>query len=265
MLLQENMFKRALASGDVQFGLFLALADGYSAELLATTGFDWLVIDGEHGPNDLRSILTQLQAVASWPAQPVVRVPDHNPTMIKQLLDAGARNLLLPMVESAEQARAMVQATRYPPAGVRGAATGMVRAAQWNGIGNYMEAANDGICLIMQMESVAGLAALDDILAVDGVDAVFIGPADLAASMGYPGQSGQPQVEHVILESLQRITAAGKAAGIFSGDMASMQRYRDHGATMIGVGADTVLLRQAAVQLLQQCKGQAVMPAGPNY
>src|SRR5690606_8668192 len=120
-------------------------------------------------------------------------------------------------------------------------------------------------CLVMQMESVAGLHALDDILAVDGVDAVFIGPADLAASMGYPGESGQPQVEQAIVDSLRRITAAGKAAGVFTGDTASIQRYRDHGATMIGVGADTVLLRQAALQLLQQCKGGAVTPAGSGY
>ncbi|MBP6018990.1 MAG: HpcH/HpaI aldolase/citrate lyase family protein [Burkholderiaceae bacterium] len=265
MLMQDNAFKRALKSGDVQFGLFLALADSYSAELLATTGFDWLLIDGEHGPNDLRSILRQLQAVAPWPGATLVRMPDHNPTTIKQLLDAGVQNLLVPMVESADQARALVQATRYPPAGVRGVATAMARAAQWNGVSDYMDRANDEICLIVQMESVAGLHALDEILAVDGVDAVFIGPADLAASMGYPGQSGQPQVEQAVLDSLPRIIAAGKAAGIFSGDMAGIQRYRDHGANFIGVGIDTLLLRHAATQLLQQCKGGAATPAGASY
>ncbi|NYT65664.1 HpcH/HpaI aldolase/citrate lyase family protein [Alcaligenaceae bacterium] len=262
MLLQENAFKRALRSGDVQFGLFLALADSYSAELVATTGFDWLVIDGEHGPNDLRAILGQVQAIAAWPGATVVRVPDHNPVMIKQLLDIGVRNLLVPMVESADQARAVVQATRYPPAGLRGLATGMVRAAQWNGISNYVEAANDEICLIMQMESAAGLEALDDILAVDGVDAVFIGPTDLAASLGYPERS---KTELVIQDALRRIAAAGKAAGVFSRDIASTHNYRDQGVNMIGVGVDTVLLRQAAMQLLQQSKGGPVTIAGPNY
>ncbi|MBV6273274.1 HpcH/HpaI aldolase/citrate lyase family protein [Alcaligenaceae bacterium CGII-47] len=251
----QNVFKRRLIENDgLLLGLFVGLGGATSAELLAGTGYDWLLIDGEHGPNDLRSILDQLRAVAAQPVSPVVRVVDHDPAKIKQLLDIGAQTLLVPMVESAEQARALVRATRYPPEGIRGVGSALARAAQWNGIPNYLQQANAQICLILQVESQAGVDALDDILAVDGVDAVFIGPSDLAASMGYLGQSGHPEVKAAVDAALARITHHGVAAGVFALDPNTARAYCAHGVRFAAIGVDTVLLRQGAVRLLAQFK-----------
>lgn len=251
----KNTFKRRLVEDkDLLLGLFLGLGSATSAELLAGTGFDWLLIDGEHGPNELRSILDQLRAMAARPVSPVVRVVDHDPAKIKQLLDIGAQTLLVPMVESGDEARALVRATRYPPDGIRGVGAALARASQWNGIPNYLQQANAQICLILQVESQAGLAALDDILDVDGVDAVFIGPSDLAASMGYLGQADHPEVDAAVNDALGRISRSSKAAGVYAADYEAAQMYRAHGARFAGVGADVLLLRQAAVQLVARFK-----------
>lgn len=253
MAFPKNTFKRRLVEDkDLLLGLFLGLGGATSAELLAGTGFDWLLIDGEHGPNDLRSILDQLRAIAGQPVSPVVRVVDHDSAKIKQLLDIGVQNLLVPMVESGEEARALVRATRYPPEGIRGVGAALARASQWNGIPNYLQQANAQICLILQVESQAGLAALDDILEVEGVDAVFIGPSDLAASMGYLGQSGHPEVKAAVSDALGRIARRGIAAGIFATDPEAAQAYCAQGVRFAAVGVDTLLLRQAAVRLLAQ-------------
>lgn len=253
----HNAFKRALAAGETQIGLFLGLTDPYCAEVVAGAGFDWLMIDAEHGPNDLRTVLAQLQALAAWPVKPVVRAVDHDPARIKQWLDIGVQSLLVPMVESGAEARALVRATRYPPAGIRGVGTALARAARWNGADDYFERADAEMCLILQVESMAGLAALDDILAVEGVDAVFIGPSDLAASMGYLGKPGHPEVKAAVEGAIARIAASGKAAGVFASDPAMAQAYREFGASFVAVGVDTLLLRNAAVALAGRFKTEA--------
>ncbi|NMG64999.1 4-hydroxy-2-oxoheptanedioate aldolase [Azoarcus indigens] len=260
MQMPENRFKRALAAptdGQPLIGLFLGLADPYSAEIVAGTGYDWLMVDGEHGPNELRTVLAQLQALAAYPVSPVVRTADHNTAAIKRLLDIGAQTLLVPMVESGEQARALVAATRYPPAGIRGVGTALARAARWNGVPDYFARADEEVCLILQVESRAGLAAIEDIAAVEGVDGIFVGPSDLAASLGYLGQPGHPEVKAAVEDALARIAAAGKAAGVFASDPATARGYCEKGARFAAVGVDTLLLRNAALRLAQSFKGES--------
>ncbi|GAB1385931.1 4-hydroxy-2-oxoheptanedioate aldolase [Melaminivora sp.] len=254
MQMPLNAFKRALSQGQTQIGLFLGLGHAWSAEVLAGCGFDWLLIDGEHGPNDLRSILAQLQALAAHAERVVVRTPDHDVARIKQLLDGGAQTLMVPMVASAEQAQALVRAMHYPPQGIRGVGTAMARAAHWNGVGDYFQHADREVSLIVQIESVEGLTQLEAIAAVPGVDGVFIGPADLAASMGYLGQPGHPEVRAAVEQALTRIRAAGKAAGVFTADPALAAHYQALGARFLLVGVDTLLLRSAATSLAARFK-----------
>ncbi|PYC44637.1 4-hydroxy-2-oxoheptanedioate aldolase [Pseudomonas soli] len=237
-----NTFKQCLRSGQAQIGLWLGLADPYCAELAANAGFDWLLLDGEHAPNDLRSLLGQLQAVAPYPAQPIVRPVIGDTALIKQLLDIGAQTLLVPMVESAEQARQLVRAMRYPPHGVRGVGSALARASRWNSIPDYLDQADDQMCLLVQVENCEGLANLDAICAVEGVDGVFIGPADLSAAMGQRGNPGHPEVQAAIEEAIVRITRAGKAAGILSADETLARRYIELGAAFVAVGVDTTVL-----------------------
>src|SRR5580658_4883904 len=198
MELKKNTFKAALESGDrEQIGLWLGLADPICAEICAGAGFDWLLIDGEHAPNDVRSVLAQLQAVAPYRARPVVRPVSGDVNLIKQLLDIGAQTLLIPMVESAGQARQLVSAMRYPPEGIRGVGAALARAARWDRIPDFVHKANAEMCLLVQVESRKGLDSLEAIAAVEGVDGVFIGPADLAASMGYPGNPRHPDMHEI--------------------------------------------------------------------
>ena len=260
-----NPFKRALAAGETQIGLFLGLADAYSAEVVAGAGFDWLLIDGEHGPNDLRTIIAQLQALAPYAVRPVVRSVDHDAARIKQLLDGGVQTLMVPMVETADQARALVRAMRYPPLGIRGVGTALSRAARWNGIDGYFAQADQQMCLIVQIESLAGLAKLDEILQVDGVDAVFIGPSDLAASMGHLGQPGHPEVKAAVDGAITTIAASGKAAGVFSADPAVAAAYRRIGASFLLVGVDALLLRNASVALAAKFKDTDSGKGGASY
>ncbi len=240
-----NPLKKALSEGRQQFGCWLGLADAYVTEVSATAGFDWLLIDGEHAPNDLRSTLAQLQVVEGSGSHPLVRVPVGETWMIKQVLDAGAQSLVVPMVESAEQAVELVRATRYPPEGVRGVGSSLARASRFAGIPDYITTANDEICLLVQVESRAGLAALDDILTVDGVDGVFIGPADLAADMGFPGKTGTPQVKEAVLDAIRRIAAAGRAPGVLATDPQFIEDCREAGATFLGVGIDVTVFAAA--------------------
>ncbi|MTV36020.1 HpcH/HpaI aldolase family protein [Duganella radicis] len=249
MEIPRNGFKRALLNGDRQVGLFLGTASPYIADMVAGAGFDWLLIDGEHGPNDLHTILVQLQVLAAYPVRPVVRVLDHDPARIKQLLDVGAQSLMAPMVENAQQAQALVRAMRYPPQGMRGVGTAMARAAHWNAVGDYFTEVERELCLLVQIESVTGLKALEEIAAVPGVDGVFIGPSDLAASMGHLGNPGHPDVKAAVADAIARVTAAGKAAGVFSADPAVAAAYGELGARFLLVGVDTLLLRQAAAAL----------------
>ena len=237
-----NRFKQRLDSKEAQIGLWLGLADAYCAELAANAGFDWLLIDGEHAPNDLRGMLSQLQAVAAYPSQAVIRPVIGDTALIKQVLDIGAQTLLVPMVETAEQARQLVRAVHYPPKGVRGVGSALARASRWNSIAGYLDHADEQICLLVQIENKEGLANLDQILAVEGVDGVFIGPADLSAAMGQRGNPGHPEVQAVIEDAIVRIGKAGKAAGILSADQALARRYIELGAAFVAVGVDTTVL-----------------------
>ena len=252
-----NLFKQRIAQPGAQIGLWLGLADPYAAELCATTGFDWLLIDGEHGPNDLRSMLGALQAVAPYPAQPVLRIPQGDATLIKQVLEIGATTLLVPMVETAAQARELVRATRYPPHGVRGVGSGLARSSRWSGHANYLHEADDSICLLLQVETASALAQLDEIAAVEGVDGVFIGPADLSASMGHLGNPGHPDVKLAIDGAIGRILAAGKAPGILAVDEALARHYIELGARFVAVGVDATLLARTARALAARFKPAA--------
>ncbi|HSV53126.1 MAG TPA: 4-hydroxy-2-oxoheptanedioate aldolase [Burkholderiaceae bacterium] len=249
----------------MQIGLWLALADGYPAELCANCGFDWLLIDGEHAPNDLRSILGALQAVAPYPTHPVVRIPKADDALIKQVLELGATTLLVPMVESADQARALVRAMRYPPQGIRGVGSAIARSARWSHYPNYLHEANDRVCLLVQVETREALARIDEIAAVEGVDGVFIGPADLSASMGLIGQPTHPQVKAAIEGAIRAIARAGKAPGILCADEALARRYIAAGASFVAVGVDTTLLVKAATSLAARFKplgaGESPVPA----
>lgn len=249
-----NTFKQRLQSGEALIGLWLGLANPYSAELAANAGFDWLLIDGEHAPNDLRSLLGQLQAVAPYASQPVIRPVVGDTALIKQVLDIGVQTLLVPMVESVEQARELVRATRYPPLGVRGVGSALARASRWNTVTGYLDKADEQICLLVQIENREGLANLDAIAAVDGVDGVFIGPADLSAALGYRGNPGHPDVQAAIEDAIVRITTAGKAAGILSADETLARRYLELGATFVAVGVDTTVLMRGLQSLASTFK-----------
>ncbi len=254
-----NQFKKNLAANQRQIGLFLGLGEAYIAEVLATAGFDWLLIDGEHGPNDIRSIRDQLQVLAAYPEQSVVvRLPDHNIATIKRVLDVGAQTLMIPMIETAKQAEDMVKAMRYAPNGIRGVGTAMARAARWNAVEDYFGQADGQMCLITQIESVAGIENLADIVSVEGVDAVFIGPSDLAASMGHLGKPSHPDVKQAVAKAISDIASAGKAAGVFSADPSVAKEYEALGANFMLVGVDVLLLRQAATQLASSFKGKKV-------
>ena len=256
-----NTFKQAIARPGAQIGLWLGLADPYAAELCATAGFDWLLIDGEHGPNDLRSMLAALQAVAPYPSHPVVRIPHGDAALVKQVLEIGATTLLVPMVESAEQARALVRATRYPPAGIRGVGSGLARSSRWSAYPQYVHDANEQVSLLVQVETVAALGQLDAIAAVDGVDGVFIGPVDLSASMGHLGDPGHPDVRAAIEQAIARIVAAGKAPGILATDEAFARRCIDLGTRFVAVGVDATMLAQVTRALAARFKPELASPA----
>lgn len=262
-----NTFKQRLLAGEAQVGLWLGLADPYCAELAANAGFDWLLIDGEHAPNDLRSLLGQLQAVAPYPAQPIIRPPIGDPVLIKQLLDIGVQTLLVPMVDSAAQAAELVRAMRYPPSGIRGVGSALARASRWNSIPGYLDKADEQMCLLVQIENLDGLANLDAIAAVEGVDGVFIGPADLSAAMGHRGNPGHPEVQAAIEDAITRIRRAGKAVGILSADEALARRYLELGCSFVAVGVDTSLLMKALQGLAGRFKGTPAPPpsAGSVY
>ena len=250
-----NRFKQRLQRGETQIGLWLGLADAYCAELAANAGFDWLLIDGEHAPNDLRGLLGQLQAVAPYDSQPVIRPVIGDTALIKQVLDIGVQTLLVPMVETADQARQLVRAMRYPPLGVRGVGSALARASRWNSIPGYLDEADAQMCLLVQIENLEGLANLDEIAAVEGVDGVFIGPADLSASMGHRGNPGHPEVQAAIEHAIGRIVQSGKAAGILSADERLARRYIELGATFVAVGVDTTVLMRGLQALAGTFKG----------
>lgn len=256
----DNTFKSALNSAQPQVGLWLSLANAYTAEICATAGFDWLLLDGEHSPNDVRNILAQLQAVAPYRSHPVVRPVSGDVQLIKQLLDIGAQTLLVPMVDTAEQARQLVSATRYPPNGIRGVGSAAARVSRWGLRNDYLDKADDEICLLVQAETRQALDNLEAICAVDGVDGVFIGPADLSASLGHRGNPGHPEVQEAIEGAMKRIIASGKAAGTLVSDNALAKRYLDIGCTFVAVGLDVRVLATGARTLRAQFPGSEAMP-----
>ncbi|WP_437890371.1 2-keto-3-deoxy-L-rhamnonate aldolase [Phytobacter sp. V91] len=241
----SNPFKAGLRKGESQIGLWLSSTTAYMAEIAATSGYDWLLIDGEHAPNTIQDLYHQLQAIAPYSSQAVIRPVEGSRSVIKQVLDIGARTLMIPMVESAEQAREIVSATRYPPLGTRGVGASVARAARWGRVENYMARANDELCLLIQVESKTALDNLDAILAVEGIDGVFIGPADLSASLGYPDNAGHPEVQRVIQDALERVRATGKAAGFLAVSPDMARKALQWGANFVAVGVDTMLYTEA--------------------
>lgn len=264
-----NSFKQALAERRPQIGLWLGLASASATEICAGAGFDWLLIDGEHAPNDLASVLHQAQVIAGYPSvHAIARVPlgvGHvGQMLIKQYLDLGVQTLLVPMVDTAEQAAEVARSMRYPPQGVRGMAG--ARASRWGGYPGYANEANAQVCLLVQAETQRALQNLDAIAATEGVDGVFIGPADLSASMGHVGNAAHPEVQAAIEDAIRRITAAGKAAGILATHEALARRYLELGATFVAVGLDTQLVARGAAALAATFKRGAVSaaPSGAN-
>ena len=245
----SNPFKAGLLQGEAQIGLWLSSTSSYMAEIAATSGYDWLLIDGEHAPNNVQTVLTQLQAIAPYPSQPVVRPSWNDAVQIKQLLDVGAQTLLVPMVQNADEARAAVAATRYPPQGIRGVGSALARASRWNRMPDYLHQANDAMCVLVQIETREAVSNLAQILDVDGVDGVFIGPADLSADMGYAGNPQHPEVQETIEKAIVQIRAAGKAPGILMANEQLAKRYLELGALFVAVGVDTTLLARGAEAL----------------
>ena len=253
MELPQNPFKRALRAGRAQIGLWSSLSSNYSVEVIAGAGFDWLLLDTEHSPNDLESLLTQLQAAAPYPTHPVVRVPWNDMVMIKRVLDIGAQSLLVPYVSTPEEAAAAVSYTRYPPVGVRGVA-GTTRASRFGRVKDYATRAHEEICLLVQLETQRALDNLEAICAVEGVDGVFIGPADLHASLGHTGQIANPQVKPLIDEAIRRIRKCGRAPGILTPSEADAHHWLDCGALFVAVGADVGILARGAESLAAKFK-----------
>ena len=255
-----NTFKQALQNKQPQIGLWMGLASAYTAEICALAGFDWLVIDGEHAPNDLRSIQAQLQTLAAYPgSHPMCRVPLGETALIKQYLDLGAQNILVPMVDTAEQAAQLVRACRYPQDDGLGGVRGMAgaRASRWGRYPNYAKEANAQVCLLVQAETRQALEQLDAIAATPGVDGVFIGPADLSASLGHVGNPGHPEVQAAIEDAIARIVRAGKAPGILTSDEAQARHYLSLGAVFVAVGLDTQILARQTSALAARFKADA--------
>lgn len=260
-----NHFKAALRERRFQLGFWVALASPYAAEILSGSGYDWLLIDGEHAPNDIPLLAAQAQALNGSQSQPIVRLPVGETWMIKQILDAGAQTIMIPMVETVEEAERLVRAVRYPPRGDRGVGAALGRASAFSRIEDYLETAEREICLIVQIESRAGLKMLDEIAAVEGVDGLFIGPSDLAADMGLLGQPGHADVTEAIRDAFGRIARAGKAAGIMTLNLDQAKLYRDLGADFMAIGADVTTLAQATTRLRLQYQGdETSQPTGAS-
>lgn len=252
-----NGFKHAIMAGTPQIGLWQALANSYTAEICAGAGYDWLLFDGEHAPNTVQTLLAQLQAVAPYPVEPIARVPSGDPAIIKQYLDIGFRSLMVPMVESRDQAQMLVSAMRFPPGGIRGVASATSRASGFGRDATYVHDTHRDHCLIVQIESRAGLSAIEEIAGVEGVDALFIGPADLAAALGHLGNPRHDDVQAAIHDAIRRIAATGKAAGIFALDTDDAQARLNGPACFVSIGTDIGLLARGAeaLRLAVQMKG----------
>ncbi|HJT62948.1 MAG TPA: HpcH/HpaI aldolase/citrate lyase family protein [Burkholderiales bacterium] len=253
MELPPNAFKRALRAGKRQIGLWSTLSSSYTVETVAGAGFDWLLLDTEHSPSDLENLLTQLQAAAPYASHPIVRVPWNDMVTVKRVLDIGAQSLLIPYVQDAEEARNAVAHTRYPPAGVRGVA-GTTRATRFGRVKDYAKRAHEEICVLVQVETQPALKNIEAICAIDGVDGVFIGPADLHASMGYAGETANAAVKPLIDDAIRRIREAGKAPGILTPNEADARHWLECGALFVAVGSDAGILARGADALAAKFK-----------
>lgn len=261
----QNTFKTALKNQQIQYGLWLSATSPYVAEITATGGYDWCLIDGEHAPNTIENIHRQLQAIAPYAMHPVVRVVEGTTANIKQALDIGALSLLVPMVDTPEQAKEVVKATQYAPKGNRGVGAGVARAARWGRVPDYMATANDDICLLIQIESKTAVQNIDDILAVEGIDGAFVGAADLAASLGYPDQPMHEEVQKVAHECIKKIIASGKSAGYLAPDPAMAKKVIEWGVKFIAVGVDTMLFTQALDERLALFKNESASAPRGSY
>ena len=238
----ENLLKTALATGQVQYGIWLSTGSAQLAEMAGLAGFDWCLIDAEHGPNAPTGLIPQLQALAATGASPVVRIASAEVWMVKQVLDQGCQTVLVPMVDDAATAALMARAMRYPPDGIRGMGASSARASGYGSIPDYARTANAQVCLLVQAESRAALNDIDAIAATPGVDGVFVGPADLSADMGYPGQPDHPEVIAAIDHIIARTRTAGKIAGIITFDEGRVADYVGKGVNFMGVSTDVTLL-----------------------
>ena len=245
--LPPNAFKAALANGLPQVGIWSSLCSNIAAEILACSGFDWILIDTEHAPNEVPGVLSQLQAMAAGTAEPVVRCAWNDTVMMKRILDIGARSILVPFVQNAQEAQAAVSATRYPPFGNRGVSVAQ-RANRYGRVADYHRKAHENICVLVQVETRAAVSQIEAIAAVEGVDGIFIGPSDLAADLGHLADTRHPEVQALIAEACARIRAAGKAAGMLSGDPDDGAGYFDMGFTFVAVGSDLGILARGAAK-----------------
>jgi 4-hydroxy-2-oxoheptanedioate aldolase len=253
MDLPQNTFKRALRAGKPQIGLWSSLSSSYTVEVIAGAGFDWILLDSEHSPADIENLLTQLQAAAAYPTHAVVRVPWNDMVAIKRVLDVGAQSLLVPYVSTAAEAQSAVSFTRYPPAGVRGVA-GTTRASRFGRVKDYARRAHEELCVLVQVETRPALDNIEAICAVEGVDGVFIGPADLHASMGFAGEIANAKVKPLIDDAIRRIRKSGKAPGILTPSEADARHWLDCGALFVAVGADVGILARGAEALAAKFK-----------
>lgn len=255
MELPPNRFKRALGERRLQIGLWCSLPGGYSAEIIAGSGFDWLLLDTEHSPGDPITVLGQLQAIAPYPVTPIVRPASNDTVLIKRFLDIGAQTLLIPFVQTSEEAAAAVEAITYPPNGVRGVSA-VTRATRFGRVPDYGKRASDELCLLVQIETAEALENLEAIASTPGVDGVFVGPADLAASLGYIGQATHPKVVAAVEDAIGRINASGKPAGILTSDTAFAKRCIDLDALFVAVGVDAGLLARSSEAVAREFIGQ---------
>jgi 4-hydroxy-2-oxoheptanedioate aldolase len=253
MDMPRNSFKHVIAKGELQIGLWCSLCSPITAEIVSHSGFDWLLLDTEHSPNEVPDVLAQLQAIQAGTASAIVRPAWNDIVLIKRFLDIGAQTLLIPFVQTTEEARRAVEATRYPPGGIRGI-TGSGRASRYGRVKDYLKNASQELCLLVQVETRSALDRIEDIASVDGIDGVFIGPNDLAASFGHIGNWGHPEVLAALEDAVRRLKKIGKPAGILTPNEEEAKRFIAWGYTFVAVGADLGLLARGADGLAKRFK-----------
>ncbi len=261
----RNRFRAGLESGETQYGAWLGIPDASAAEIMAGAGFDWLLVDHEHGAFEVRDVMTHLQVMAGYDVAPIVRPVDGDPALLKKLCDIGAQSFIVPMIDTPEQAAAVVSAVKYPPDGIRGMGTSLVRAARWNAVPGYVNQANEEMLVVVQAETVTAIENLEAIAKTPGIDGVFIGPSDLSASMGHVGKAAHPEVVDTVSDALRTISATGKYAGLLCLDEAMLAHFEECGASFVGVGVDTLLLGNAARRLATSMRAGGDSSADAGY